>query len=114
MNDRSRALEILKRARDILAEQLTDRVLQASDGILEDALGMSYVGEIDALFEQLGTRLAHLNALIANLPPVQEMKGETSPTDEAAPAPAAATPEPPSNGPLALPAPRSAVALPVP
>jgi hypothetical protein len=68
MNDRQQAIDLLRRARDILAERLTDRILQSKDAILEDALGLAYSSEIDGMYDQLGMRLAHVNQLLANLP----------------------------------------------
>jgi hypothetical protein len=68
MNDRQQAIDLLRRARDILAERLTDRILQNKDAILEDALGLGYGSEIDGVYEQLGMRLAHVNQLLSNLP----------------------------------------------
>ena len=72
MNDRAKAISILQQARDILAERLTERILESRDSILEDAFGMSYSGEIDALQEQLGQRLNNVNLLLNNLPPADD------------------------------------------
>lgn len=68
MNERQQAIDLLRRARDILAERLTERILDQKDDILEDALGLGYGSQIDAIYEQLGLRLAHVNQLLANLP----------------------------------------------
>jgi len=68
MNDRQQAIDLLRRARDILAERLTEHVLANKGQILEDALGLSYTNEIDAAYEQMGVRLTHLNQLLSNLP----------------------------------------------
>jgi hypothetical protein len=67
-HDRGRALDILRRARDLLAERLTERILDAEEGLLDDARGDSYLGDIDTIYDQFGTRLSHLNQLINNLP----------------------------------------------
>ncbi|MEQ8790460.1 MAG: hypothetical protein RIC55_29460 [Pirellulaceae bacterium] len=72
MNDRARAIALLKQAREMLAERLTERVLDGSDELLDDAAGFSYMGEIEALYEQIGTRLVHVSQMISNLPPVNE------------------------------------------
>lgn len=72
MNDRAKAIAILQQARDILAERLTERILESRDAILEDAFGMSYGGEIDALQEQLGQRLNNVHLLLNNLPPADD------------------------------------------
>lgn len=68
MNDRARALAILKQAREILLTRLTERVLENEESILDDARGESYMGEIDALYEQVGTPLVHLNQILSSLP----------------------------------------------
>jgi hypothetical protein len=68
MNDRARALAILKEAREILIRRLTERVLENPEEILDDARGDSYMGEIDALYDQIGTPLVHLNQILSNLP----------------------------------------------
>lgn len=90
MNDRTRALEILRRARDLLADRLTERILDSEEGLLDDARGDSYLGDIDSIFDQFGTKLAHLNQLINNLP----LETEESPSP----------PEPPYAGDHAGPA----------
>ena len=72
MHDRARAIALLQQARDILAERLTERILECRDQILEDALGLSYSSEIDAIQEQIGQRLNHVNLLLNNLPTVEE------------------------------------------
>jgi hypothetical protein len=79
MNDRGKALDVLRQARDLLAQRLTERILDAEEGLLDDARGDSYLGDIENLYDQFGTKLMHLNQLINNLP--QET--------EAAPHPAA-------------------------
>ena len=72
MNERNQAIDILKRARDLLAERLTEQVLASRDEILEDAMGMSYESEINAIYDQMGARLNHLSAMIGSLPPEPE------------------------------------------
>jgi hypothetical protein len=69
MNDRSIAISILQKARDALSERLTQRVIEAQHEIEADADGSSYLSEIETIYEQLGGRLAHLNAMLSNLPP---------------------------------------------
>jgi hypothetical protein len=68
MNDRSLAISILQRARDTLSERLTERVVESRGEIEADADGSSYLSEIEAIYDQLGGRLAHVNAMLANLP----------------------------------------------
>lgn len=69
MNDRQRAITVLSEARDALAQRLTERVLELAEEVLADARGDSYMNEIDSLYEQIGLKLAHINQLLANLPP---------------------------------------------
>jgi len=68
MDDRCRALEILREARDLLAQRLTERVLESGEALLDDARGDSYLGDIESIYDQFGLKLAHLNQLINNLP----------------------------------------------
>lgn len=68
MNDRSRAIEILREARAVLADRLTEQVLQQADEILADARGDSYMNDIESLYEQIGHRLSHVSQLLSNLP----------------------------------------------
>jgi hypothetical protein len=68
MNDRNRALEILKEAKETLANRLTERVLDQQEEILADAGGDSYMNEIESLYEQIGLKLSHVNAMLSNLP----------------------------------------------
>jgi hypothetical protein len=49
---------------------LTQRVIESRAEIEADAEGGSYLSEIESIYDQLGARLAHLNAMLANLPPV--------------------------------------------
>jgi hypothetical protein len=56
---------------------LTDHVLAHKDEILEDALGLAYTSEIDAMYDQMGARLTHLNQLLSNLPVEDEEEIET-------------------------------------
>jgi hypothetical protein len=81
MNPRARAASILQQARDILAERLTERVLESAQEILDDAQGHSYLSEIEAVYDQVGARLAHINTLLANLPPVEEPPSDAASTD---------------------------------
>jgi hypothetical protein len=119
MSDRGRALEILRQARDLLAQRLTERVLDAEEGLLDDARGDSYLGDIETLYDQIGVKLMHLNQLINNLP--QETETATQPdadsgyvaqpvdsavTDEVVASHPAAITGPLIIAPPALPAPR--------
>ena len=68
MNDRARATEILRKARAILAERLTEKILEQRDELLDDAQGDSYMSEIEALYEQVGMKLSHVGQMLSNLP----------------------------------------------
>ncbi len=69
MNQRSLAISILQKARDALSERLTQRIVESEDEISSDAEGGSYLSEIETIYDQIGGRLAHLNAMLSNLPP---------------------------------------------
>jgi hypothetical protein len=68
MNDRARATEILRKARAILAERLTEKILEQRDELLDDAQGDSYMSEIESLYEQVGMKLSHVGQMLSNLP----------------------------------------------
>lgn len=68
MNDRSLAISILQRARDTLGHRLTRRVVDSQSEIAADAEGETYLSEIEAIYEQLGSRLARVNAMLSHLP----------------------------------------------
>jgi hypothetical protein len=72
MNDRARAIAILRQAREILAGRLTERILDAQEELLDDARGLTWCGEIDNVYEQLALRLSHVNSMLSNLPPEEE------------------------------------------
>ena len=71
MNERLRATEILRKARAILAERLTERIVEQRDELLEDARGDSYMNEIESLYEQVGLKLSHVSQMLSNLPAEQ-------------------------------------------
>ncbi|HVC98087.1 MAG TPA: hypothetical protein VND64_30735 [Pirellulales bacterium] len=77
MNDRVRAMTLLQEAREILAQRLTERVLELGDELLDDARGESFAGEIDGLYEQIGLRLSQVNSLLAGLPPTSVLAAPT-------------------------------------
>lgn len=68
MNDRQRALEVLKEAREVLLERLAELVVEQKAEILADARGDSYMNEIESLYEQVGMKLAHLNQMLSHIP----------------------------------------------
>lgn len=67
MNDRARAIFILKQAQRILQERLTERITDLQEEIVEDAQGACYSGEIEAIQDQLGSRLGSVNNMLVNL-----------------------------------------------
>ena len=69
MNDRTHAHEVLRQAREILAQRLTELVRDQAEEILADARGESYMNEIELLYEQVGMKLAHLGQILSHLPP---------------------------------------------
>jgi len=79
MTDRARALDVLREAKAILAERLTEKVLEQADEILADARGDSYMNEIESLYEQIGLKLSHVSQMLSNLPvPQQEPHTSTA------------------------------------
>lgn len=68
MNDRQRAMEVLREARAILAERLTELVLSQQAELLDDARGDSYMNEIESLYDQVGHKLSHLGQMLNHLP----------------------------------------------
>src|SRR4029077_3252564 len=68
MNDRAHASDILRKARAILAERLTERINEQSDELLDDARGDSYMNEIESLYDELGMKLSHVSQMLSNLP----------------------------------------------
>ncbi len=72
MNDRTRAISILRQAREILARRLTERIVDVEEELLDDARGLTYCGEIDNVYDQLAVRLSHVNSMLSNLPAEEE------------------------------------------
>src|SRR5262245_50616960 len=68
MNDRARASDILRKARAILAERLTERINEQTEELLDDARGDSYMNEIESLYDELGMKLSHVSQMLSNLP----------------------------------------------
>jgi hypothetical protein len=85
MNERTRALEILREAKTILAERLTEKVVEQADEILADARGDSYMNEIESLYEQVGLKLTHVSQMLANLPAPQPEPHSTTAAAQHAP-----------------------------
>jgi hypothetical protein len=89
MNDRTHAQAILRQAREILAQRLTALVGEQAEEILADARGESYMNEIEALYEHVGMKLAHLGQILSHLPPepIEPVAGTTTTTAAAQHAP---------------------------
>ena len=68
MNDRMRAIAILREAKEILSARLSEQVLESAEEILSDARGESYMNDIETVYEQIGIKLAHVNQMLSNLP----------------------------------------------
>jgi hypothetical protein len=68
MNDRARASDVLRKARAILAERLTERINEQFEDILDDARGDSYMNEIESLYDELGVKLSHVSQMLSNMP----------------------------------------------
>jgi hypothetical protein len=75
MDERTHAIRILQKTREILARRLTERILEAEEEILAEAEGHSFFSEIETIYDQIGLRLAHVNQMLAHLP----APAETSP-----------------------------------
>jgi len=90
MDQRDYALSILKQARDLLSDRLIESIAESADGILEDAEGCSYMGEIEVIQEKIGGRLNQINMLIANFPVGGQADQEPTPVAQVAPAPTSA------------------------
>ena len=71
MNERQRALEVLREAREILLQRLAELVVEQEAEILADARGDSYMNEIESLYEQVGMKLAHLGQMLSHIPDQQ-------------------------------------------
>ncbi len=69
MSPQDQAYNVLKNARDVLTRRLVERILEASEEILDDASGQSYSNDIEQVYEQCGMRLQHVQNLINLLPP---------------------------------------------
>lgn len=77
MSNAPQAHKILSQAREILLERLAERIVENREEILDDARGNSYLGEIEALYEQMGMKLSHLNQILGVLP--NEVEAPQSP-----------------------------------
>ncbi len=78
MSQPQHAHRILSQAREILMQRLAERVIDNQEEILDDARGNSYLGEIEALYEQMGMKLSHLNQILSALPGDFEISGSAS------------------------------------
>jgi hypothetical protein len=59
---------VLRQAKAILADRLTEKILEQAEEILADARGDSYMNEIESLYEQVGLKLTHVSQMLSNLP----------------------------------------------
>ncbi len=80
MDNRAQALAILQQAREALSQRLIERVVEAGVEIIDDANGASYSSEIETIFDQLGSRLGNVNAMISQLQsaddePIDDIRG---------------------------------------
>ena len=85
MNERAKAIEVLREARTILGERLTEKVVEQAEEILADARGDSYMNEIDSVYEQVGLKLAHVSQMLSNLPPPEAEPHTTTAAAEHSP-----------------------------
>ncbi len=69
MNKRQQAISILTQSRDLLAEQLIERIVDDEDQFISDAQGNSYMNEISIIYDDVCGKLNQVNSMIANLPP---------------------------------------------
>ncbi len=79
MNDRNRAIEILKRARERLAERLTQRIVESEEEVIDDADGQSYLSEIATIYDDVGSRLTNVTQMLNHLP--KQKEPEADPTE---------------------------------
>jgi len=68
MNERRRAADVLRQARDILTQRLTEHIVEHAESIIDDARGDSYLSEIDATYDAMGLRLVHVSQMLNHLP----------------------------------------------
>jgi len=76
------ALEVLKQAREILVERMSQAILDQAEEIIADAEGQSFLSEIETLYDQMGNKLAHLNQMISSLPMQSDSSASYSPFEE--------------------------------
>lgn len=79
MDQRAEALFILKQARDLLADRLAERIVASKNDILEEAGGLLFGGEIDAVFEQIGGKLMHVSQMLSALPAEEPLADVSDP-----------------------------------
>jgi hypothetical protein len=68
MDERSQAIRVLRKTRDILVQRLSERILEAEEEILAEAEGHSFLSEIETIYDQIGLRLVHVNQMLSHLP----------------------------------------------
>jgi hypothetical protein len=90
MTDNRAARETLVRARAILQERLVERLVDVREDFLADAAGGVFEGEINAVFDHIGSRLSQVSQMLAVLPEQQPSDNaeESSPSESVASLPA--------------------------
>lgn len=96
MTPRAQARAVLEEAREILAARLAEQVLEASEAILDDARGDSYMSEIDEVYDRIGLKLVHVSQMLSHFP------AEEAAEPEAEPAAAPLSAEPARSGAILL------------
>lgn len=82
MDDRQFAFEILNATREILQRRLAETIIAREEEILADARGGSSHSAIDSIFDELSTKLNHVQILISQLPlppPIPASEAEPPP-----------------------------------
>lgn len=83
MHSRADALDVLYKLRDNLSDRMSERILESAEDLLDDAMGESYRGEIELLYEQFGAKLVLVNQMIGSFPveahvPSSQFRGPAS------------------------------------
>ena len=61
------ACEVLQNAQRVLARRLAERVVDAQQGILNDAEGNTYLSDIGEVYDEVGGRLVHVQQMLSCL-----------------------------------------------
>ncbi|UUO05769.1 hypothetical protein M4951_20650 [Blastopirellula sp. J2-11] len=79
MNSPRDAITILKQAREELIARLRQRIVENEEEILADARGESFLSDIETIYDQIASRLVHVNQMISSLP-AETLEFETEET----------------------------------